>query len=70
MVTEDYPNGLALFDDKFNCACLLGMRYFGEHKKGTLTLAWSIAGRQGYTACHGGQKRFTVSDGNEKEEVA
>lgn len=66
MVTEDYPNGLALFDDKFNCACLLGMRYFGEHKKGTLTLAWSIAGRQGYTACHGGQKRFTFSDGKEK----
>lgn len=66
MVTEDYPNGLALFDDRFNCACLLGMRYFGEHKKGTLTLAWSIASRQGYTACHGGQKRFTFSDGHEK----
>lgn len=66
MVTEDYPNGLALFDDKFNCACLLGMRYFGEHKKGTLTLAWSLAGRHGYTACHGGQKRFTFADGSEK----
>ena len=66
MVTEEFPDGLALFDDKNNCACLLGMRYFGEHKKGTLTLAWSIAARQGYTACHGGQKRFKFSDGHEK----
>ena len=36
---KDYPDGLALFDAETNCACLLGMRYFGEHKKGTLTLA-------------------------------
>lgn len=64
--TEEYPQGLALFDDKNNCAALFGMRYFGEHKKGTLTLAWSIASRQGYTACHGGQKRFTFSNGKEK----
>ena len=66
MTHEEFPDGLALFDDKNNCACLLGMRYFGEHKKGTLTLAWSCAGRQGYTACHGGQKRFTFKDGHEK----
>ena len=39
------------------------MKYFGEHKKGTLTLGWSIAQRQGYTACHGGQKRFNFKDG-------
>ena len=31
-----HPDGLALFDPKYNCALLLGMRYFGEHKKGTL----------------------------------
>lgn len=62
----DYPNGLALFDDTYNCACILGMRYFGEHKKGTLTLAWSIAGRECYTACHGGQKRYKFKDGVEK----
>lgn len=65
-VTADYPNGLALFDSEYNCACLLGMRYFGEHKKGTLTLAWSIAQREGYTACHGGQKRFNFADGSQK----
>lgn len=64
--TSDYPDGLALFDSEYNCACLLGMRYFGEHKKGTLTLSWSIAQRQGYTACHGGQKRFNFKDGSKK----
>ena len=64
--TEDYPEGLALFDSEYNCACLLGMRYFGEHKKGTLTLGWSIANREGYTACHGGQKRFNFEDGSKK----
>lgn len=64
--TDDYPEGLALFDSEYNCACLLGMRYFGEHKKGTLTLGWSIANREGYTACHGGQKRFNLDGGKEK----
>ena len=63
---NEFPDGLALFDERSNCACLLGMRYFGEHKKGTLTLAWSIAARNGYTACHGGQKRFNLGDGKDK----
>ncbi|MDD4212052.1 MAG: phosphoenolpyruvate carboxykinase (ATP) [Bacilli bacterium] len=62
----EFPEGLALFDEKNNCACLLGMRYFGEFKKGTLTLAWSIAARNGYTACHGGQKRFNLEGGKER----
>lgn len=57
---EDHPLGLTLFDSRFNCCALLGMRYFGEHKKGTLTLAWTIAARNGYTACHGGQKRYNL----------
>ena len=57
---QKYPQGLALFDAEHNCACILGMRYFGEHKKGTLTLAWTIAERCGYTACHGGLKRFNL----------
>ena len=63
---ENYPEGLALFDSEYNCACILGMKYFGEHKKGTLTLGWSIANREGYTACHGGQKRFNFKDGTKK----
>lgn len=60
----EYPNGLALFDADYNCAAIFGMRYFGEFKKGTLTLAWTIAERNGYTACHGGQKRFNFEDGS------
>ena len=39
------------------------MRYFGEHKKGTLTLAWGIANRNGYASCHGGLKRCIRKDG-------
>ena len=35
----DHPFGLTYFDAEHNCAALLGMRYFGEHKKGTLTIA-------------------------------
>jgi phosphoenolpyruvate carboxykinase (ATP) len=59
----EYPMGLTFFDPKHNCASLLGMRYFGEHKKGTLTLAWGIASRHGYASCHGGQKRYNLSNG-------
>ncbi len=61
-VHEDYPYGLTLFDPEQNCAAILGMRYFGEHKKGTLTLAWGIANRNGYAACHGGLKNYILGD--------
>lgn len=61
--SADYPLGLTFFDPKHNCAALLGMRYFGEHKKGTLTLAWGIASRHGYASCHGGQKRYNLANG-------
>ncbi len=60
----DHPLGLTYFDPKHNCAALLGMRYFGEHKKGTLTLAWGIANRHGYASCHGGQKRYNLPNGD------
>ena len=58
------PLTLCYFDTDQNCACILGMRYFGEHKKGTLTMAWAIANRNGYAACHGGQKEYTLEDGS------
>ena len=58
-----YPNGIAYFDPEHNCAALLGLRYFGEHKKGTLTIAWGVANRNGYASCHGGLKRMTRKDG-------
>ena len=56
----EFPYGLTFFDPKNNCAALLGMRYFGEHKKGTLTLAWGSAARNGYASCHGGMKRYNL----------
>lgn len=57
------PKCLAYFTPESNCAAILGMRYFGEHKKGTLTLAWGIANRNGYASCHGGMKRYKLKDG-------
>lgn len=62
-VVPGHPGGLAIFDPAHNCAMILGMRYFGEHKKGTLTLAWSLANRFDYVACHGGMKRYNLEDG-------
>lgn len=56
----EFPYGLTFFDPKHNCAAILGMRYFGEHKKGTLTLAWGAAARNGYASCHGGMKRYNL----------
>lgn len=64
-----YPLGLAFFSPEQNCAAILGLRYFGEFKKGTLTLAWGIAARNGYASCHGGLKRFTRKDGSNKQYV-
>lgn len=64
----EFPYGLTFFDPKHNCAAILGMRYFGEHKKGTLTLAWGAAARNGYASCHGGMKRYNLeyNIGNKK----
>ena len=59
----DFPYGLTFFDPEHNVAAILGMRYFGEHKKGTLTLAWGCAARNGYASCHGGMKRYNLRDG-------
>ncbi len=58
------PLTLCYFDTNQNCAAILGMKYFGEYKKGTLTMAWSIANRNGYASCHGGQKEYTLKDGS------
>ncbi len=57
------PQTLCYFDTNENCAAILGMKYFGEHKKGTLTMAWAIANRNGYASCHGGQKEYSLPDG-------
>ncbi|QBO36455.1 phosphoenolpyruvate carboxykinase (ATP) [Periweissella cryptocerci] len=62
--STEYPDGLALFDPVHNTAVILGLRYFGELKKGTLTLAWAAAHRNGFVACHGGMKQYTLPDGS------
>lgn len=59
----EFPNGLAYFDTYHNAAIILGLQYFGELKKGTLTLAWGTAARQGYVVSHGGLKEFTMDSG-------
>lgn len=60
----EHPLGLTYFDPQHNCAAILGLPYFGEYKKGTLTLAWAIANRHGFATCHGGQKEITRPDGS------
>ncbi len=57
-------NSLSYFHTEANCACILGMKYFGEHKKGTLTIGWALANRNGFASCHGGQKEFLKHDGS------
>lgn len=52
---------LALVDEGANVIFNLGMRYFGERKKGTLTLAWTSGMRMGMAACHGGIKEIDFS---------
>lgn len=63
----DYPCGLAIFDPENNCAAILGLKYFGEHKKGSLTLAWNIGRKLGFAPCHGGIKEFSLE--NDKKYV-
>lgn len=53
---QEFPNGLVIVDENENCIAILGLRYFGERKKGTLTLAWTIGVRHNMVACHGGIK--------------
>lgn len=53
-----FPDGLVLIDAVHNVAAVLGLRYFGELKKATLTLAWALANRNGFIACHGGLKQY------------
>lgn len=56
--SSEFPYGLTFFSPEENTAFILGMRYFGEFKKGTLTLAWGLADRNNYASCHGGMKCF------------
>ena len=52
---------LALVDERQNVVFCLGMRYFGERKKNTLTLGWTSGIKLGLAACHGGIKEIDFS---------
>ncbi len=54
----EFPHGLVIIDESENCIAILGLRYFGERKKGTLTLAWTSGVRHNMVACHGGIKKI------------
>jgi len=53
----EFPNGCVIIDEFNNTIAILGLRYFGERKKGTLTIAWTIGVRHNMVACHGGIKK-------------
>jgi phosphoenolpyruvate carboxykinase (ATP) len=59
---SDFPDGVVVIDPLHNCAGILGLRYFGELKKATLTLAWATAHRNGFIACHGGMKQYLLEE--------
>jgi phosphoenolpyruvate carboxykinase (ATP) len=61
---------LALVDESANVIFNLGMRYFGERKKGTLTLAWTSGMRLGMAACHGGIKEIDFAGCEDKRAKA
>src|SRR5512135_46275 len=54
----DFPHGCVIIDELQNCIAILGLRYFGERKKGTLTLGWTMGVRHNMVACHGGIKKI------------
>ncbi len=60
---------LALIDVDANVIFNFGMRYFGERKKGTLTLAWNSGLRLGMAACHGGIKEIDFAGCTSKEKA-
>ncbi|MDB2415112.1 phosphoenolpyruvate carboxykinase (ATP) [Rickettsiales bacterium] len=58
---------LSLIDHHCNVVFNFGMRYFGERKKGTLTLAWTSGMNIGQAACHSGVKEIDFSECEESE---
>ncbi len=62
---------LALVDEVNNVNICLGMRYFGERKKNTLTLAWTAGMKLGMAACHAGIKEidFTTCEDSKYHEL-
>jgi phosphoenolpyruvate carboxykinase (ATP) len=60
-----FRDGMIVVDPYNNVIFNLGMRYVGERKKGTLTLAWTSGMILGGVACHGGIKTVDFSETEE-----
>ncbi len=56
-----WAKGCVAVDEEHMTIFNLGMRYFGERKKGTLTLAWTAGMRLGMVAAHAGIKEIDFS---------
>ncbi|MDR1921176.1 MAG: phosphoenolpyruvate carboxykinase (ATP) [Candidatus Adiutrix sp.] len=56
-----WGKALVVVDEIHNTIFNFGLRYFGERKKGTLTLAWTGAQRMGHVSAHGGIKEVDFS---------
>ena len=63
-----WSKGCVAVDEEHMTIFNLGMRYFGERKKGTLTMAWTAGMRMGMVAAHAGIKEvdFTQVPGLEQ----
>lgn len=56
-----WAKGCVVVDEQHMTIFNLGLRYFGERKKGTLTMAWTAGMRLGAVAAHGGIKEIDFS---------
>lgn len=56
-----WARGCVVVDEQHMTIFNLGLRYFGERKKGTLTMAWTAGMRLGAVAAHGGIKEIDFS---------
>lgn len=57
-----WARGCVAVDEEHLTVFNLGLRYFGERKKGTLTMAWTGGMKMGAVAAHGGIKEIDLSE--------
>lgn len=60
--SSPFGRAMVVVDEQHNTIFNLGLRYFGERKKGTLTLAWTGAQRLGHVSAHGGIKEVDLTN--------
>lgn len=60
-VFHRWHRGCVVVDEKHKTIFNLGLRYFGERKKGTLTLAWTAGNDLGAVAAHASIKEIDLS---------